>query len=210
MTYYPVFLNLKGKKAVIVGGGRVAERKVLVLLRAGADVTVVSPSLTGRLLKEQAKKTIRHVPRGFRRDDLKGAFLAIAATDSPEINRQVAQRAPALVNVVDVPLECNFIAPSIIKRGDLTVAISTGGISPALAKTVRKELEMIYGPEFSGYLKFLKGIRVKALAEISHKGRRERFLKSLASQKTLDILRSKGLDEVKKTVLRKLQGLKPS
>jgi len=210
VTYYPVFLNLKGKKAVIVGGGRVAERKVLVLLRAGADVTVVSPSLTGRLLKEQAKKTIRHVPRGFRRDDLKGAFLAIAATDSPEINRQVAQRAPALVNVVDVPLECNFIAPSIIKRGDLTVAISTGGISPALAKTVRKELEMIYGPEFSGYLKFLKGIRVKALEEISHKGRRERFLKSLASQKTLDILRSKGLDEVKKTVLRKLQGLKPS
>jgi precorrin-2 dehydrogenase/sirohydrochlorin ferrochelatase len=179
-----------------------------VLLKAGADITVISPSLTGRLLKERSQKKIRHIHRGFRQHDLKGAFLAIAATDSAEINREVALRAPVLVNVVDVPSECNFIAPSVITRGDLTIAISTGGSSPALAKTMRKELGRIYGAEVSGYLKFLKRMRTKALSEISHKGKRESFLKGLASANMLKTLRVKGLDEVKKVVLLKFRRLK--
>jgi precorrin-2 dehydrogenase/sirohydrochlorin ferrochelatase len=208
VKYYPVFLDLKGRKAVVVGGGKVAERKVLVLLKAGADITVISPSLTWRLLKERSQKKIRHIHRGFRQNDLKGAFLSIAATDSAEINREVAFRAPALVNVVDVPSECNFIAPSVITRGDLTIAISTGGSSPALAKTMRKELEGIYGAEVSGYLKFLKRMRTKALSEISHKGKRESFLKGLASENMLKTLRVKGLDEVKKTLSTRFETFK--
>lgn len=208
MKYYPVFLDLKGRKAVVVGGGKVAERKVLALLKAGADITVISPSITARLLKERSKKTIRHIPRGFERNDLQGAFLVIAATNSPEVNREVAVRSPALVNVVDVPSECNFIAPSVITRGYLTIAISTGGISPAFAKTVRRELEKIYGREVSGYLEFLKGMRAKALSEISHKGKKECFLKSLASYDILNTLRSKGLKEVKKAVLTRFHKVK--
>lgn len=208
MKYYPVFLDLSGRKAVIVGGGKVAERKVLALLNASADITVISPSLTGRLLKERSHKTIRHIARGFEQNDLKGAFLVIAATDSSEINREVARKAPGLVNVVDVPQECNFIAPSVITRGDLTIAVSTGGVSPALAKTVRRELEKIYGPEISAYLKFLKGMRAKALAEISHKGTRANFLKSLASENILKTLRSKGFSELRKTVLTRFHQLK--
>jgi precorrin-2 dehydrogenase/sirohydrochlorin ferrochelatase len=208
VNYYPVFLDLKGRKVVVVGGGKVAERKVLVLLKTGADVTVISPSITRRLQRERVKKTLRHIPRDFARNDLKGAFLAIAATDSSEINREAAVRAPVLVNVVDVPSECNFITPSVITRGDLTIAISTGGTSPALAKTVRKELERIYGKGVEEYLKFLRGIRTRALSEIGHKGKREKFLKSLASENILNTLRTKGLHEVKKVVSLKFDKLR--
>ena len=205
MNYYPIFLNLKGKKAVVVGGGRVAERKILSLIKAGASVTVVSPSLTKRLLRVRSQKKIRHLPRRFRGNDLREAFLVVSATDSFATNREVAANAPALVNVVDVPSECNFIAPSVLKRGPLVIAISTSGVSPALSKTLRKELEGLYGSEFSAYLKFLKRVRVKALIEIGHRKRRETFLKSLASQKILLTLREKGIDAVKKVVTERLK-----
>ena len=200
MNYYPVFLNLKGKKAVVIGGGRVAERKILLLVKADAVITVISPQLTGRLLKEKEKKRIRHISRSYKINDLKGAFIVIAATDSPEINSRVAKDAPALVNVVDVPSQCNFIAPSVVKRGPLTIAISTGGISPALSKTIRRELEKLYGPMFSEYLKFVKKLREKAMVEIKDKKQREKFLKSLASEKVLKTLRAKGFEGVEKIV----------
>ncbi len=200
MNYYPVFLKLKGKKAVVVGGGKVAERKILSLIKASADITVISPHLTGRLLKEKERKRIRHISRSFRMNDLKGAFLVIAATDSPEINSRVAKDAPALVNVVDVPSQCNFIAPSVVKRGALTLAISTSGISPALSKAIRKELERLYGPEFSDYLNFVKKLREKAMVGIKDKKKREKFLKGLASEKILKTLREKGFEGVEKIV----------
>lgn len=207
VNYYPVFLNLEDKKTIVVGGGEVAERKVLSLLKSRADITVVSPSLTKRLSREKSLKTIRHLSRNYMKGDLKGAFLVIAATDSAEINKRVARDSPALVNVVDVPSECNFIAPSLLKRGPLIVAISTGGASPAFARTIRKELQQLYGPEFSGYLAFIKRIRAKALSEITEKDRRERFLKGLASKKILDTLRVKGLNDLKKSVKKKFQKL---
>ena len=201
MNYYPAFLNLEGKKSVIVGGGKIAERKALSLIKAGAEVTVVSPLLTKRLQKEKEAKRIRHISRTFRTGDLKDSFLVIAATDSPEVNSKVADEAPGLLNVVDVPWECNFIAPSIVKRGPLVFAISTGGTSPAFAKAVRKELEKLYGRVFSDYLGFVKTLRSRAMQEIADKPAREKFLKSLASGEVLDTLRTKGLDPVKKSVM---------
>lgn len=207
MDYYPVFLNLDGKKVVVVGGGKVAERKVVSLVAAGADVTVVSPSLTRRLRKTLSEGRIRYISRIYRKNDVKGAFLVIAATDSPDTNRKVSKDAPALVNVVDVPAECNFIAPSVVRRGQLLIAISTGGVSPAFSKALRKELQVFYGPEFSGYLKFVKGIRVKAMAAISQKDRRERFLKGLASEEILVALRTKGVEAVKKIVTGRFEKL---
>jgi precorrin-2 dehydrogenase/sirohydrochlorin ferrochelatase len=207
VDYYPVFLNLNGRKAVVVGGGKVARRKVGSLLAAGADVTVISPSLTAELRKTFSGGRIRYIPREYRKNDLKGAFLVVAATDSPEINRQVSKDAPALVNVVDVPAECNFIAPSVVRRGQLLIAISTGGASPAFSRAIREELEKSYGPGFSEYLKFVKKIRAKAMAVIPPGNKRERFLKGLASKEILAMLRNRGVEAAKKIVLARLAKL---
>lgn len=193
MNYYPAFLDISGKKVVVVGGGAIAERKVLALMKAGAVVTVVSPVLTPRLSREKEKKTIRHIGRGYRKGDLKGSFLVIAATDTPAVNSRVARDAPSPVNVVDVPKECTFIAPSVVRRGPLTIAISTGGKSPAFAGTLRRELERIYGPEVGGYLTFMGTVRKKALAVVCDRKRRERLLKDLASEQVLHLLHTKGL-----------------
>lgn len=210
MDYYPVFLDLSGKKAVVVGGGKIAERKVASLIAAGADVTVISPSLTTGLRKTLSEGRIRYISRLYRKNDVKRAFLVIAATDSPDTNRSVSKDAPALVNVVDVPAECNFIAPSVVKRGQLLIAISTGGASPAFSKALRKELQALYGPEFSGYLKFVKEIRAKAMAAIPQGRGRERFLRGLASEEILSMLRTKGVDAVKKMVLGRLRRMLPA
>ena len=201
MNYYPAFLNLQGKKAVVVGGGKVAERKVLTLILAGADVTVISPLLTRRLQKEKEARHIRHIPRTYRKGDLKDSFMVIAATDSPGVNTRVAGDAPGLLNVVDVPSECNFIAPSVVERGPLIFAISTGGTSPAFAKALRKEIEKLYGKVFSDYLGFVKTLRCRAMKEIADKTEREKFLKGLAAGDILDALRRKGLNTVKKSVM---------
>ena len=207
MNYYPAFLNLEGKKAVVIGGGAVAERKVLTLIRAGADVTVVSPRLTKRLLLEKKAHRIQHIPRSYRQGDLKDSFLTIAATDSPEVNTRIAGDAPCLLNVVDVPSACNFIAPSVLQRGALVFAISTGGTSPAFAKAVRKEIEQLYGMVFSAYLAFVKTLRPRAMQEIADKRAREAFLKGLASEDMLVMLRMKGLDTVKRVVMARFRKL---
>ncbi|HYQ47934.1 MAG TPA: bifunctional precorrin-2 dehydrogenase/sirohydrochlorin ferrochelatase [Thermodesulfovibrionales bacterium] len=197
MNYYPAFLNISGKKAVIVGGGSIAERKAITLIRTGAKVTVISPTLTARLSREKKKNTIRHIARRYRKGDLKGSFLVIAATDTPAVNSKVAREAPSLVNVVDVPGECTFIAPSIVRRGPLTMAISTAGKSPAFARTLRRELERTYGPALGAYLEYMGRLRKEALAGICDRKKRERFLKDLASDRVLRLLRTKGLTYVK-------------
>jgi len=199
--YYPAFLNLKGKRAVVIGGGKVAERKVLSLFRAGADVTVISPEITERMKKEKLNGRIKHIQRLYRKGDLKKAFLVIATTDSQEMNRKVSHDAPCLVNVVDAPALCSFIVPSVVKRGPLTIAISTSGISPAFSRSLRKELEKLYGPEFAEYLEFLKKIRKKAIEEIKNRKKRSQFLKSLASEKMLKAVRKKRFREALKGLI---------
>lgn len=183
-VYYPVFLNLTGKKCLVVGGGRIAERKCISLIKAGAKVTVVSPELTARLEAYQKKGLINHLARSYRSSDLKAAFIVIAATSSEEANARVFSDAAAsatdkLLNVADNPALCNFIVPSVVKRGLLTIAISTGGASPAIAKAIRKELRELYGPEFSRYLMKVNKVRAKALVEMPDKEERARYLRGL-------------------------------
>jgi len=206
--YYPVFLNLKGKKTIVIGAGKVAERKIRALLKAGADITVISPAITKRIEREKQKGRIRHIPRQYRKGDSNKAFLVIAATDSLEINKKVSENASFLVNVVDSPSLCNFIVPSVIKRGPLTIAVSTSGISPALSKSIRKELEKLYGPEFVGYLKLLEKTRKKAMKGIKGKKRRTEFLNNLASEKVISMLRQKGFKEIYGRVKKHLSILK--
>jgi precorrin-2 dehydrogenase / sirohydrochlorin ferrochelatase len=166
MKYFPIFLDLQQKNCVVVGGGRVAERKVLNLLRAGALITVISPQMSPALRRLEKKGKIQQRSRRFRSGDLKSAYLAIAATDNREINERVYYEASALripVNVVDDPSLCSFIAPAIISRGDILLAISTGGESPSLAKALRKKLEKEIGPEYIHLLKILGAVRKKIL-----------------------------------------------
>lgn len=200
-SYYPAFVNIRGKQCVVVGGGKVAERKVLSLLRSGAIIRLISPSITPRLAVERDMGNIEHINRDYISGDLKDAFLVIAATSDEKINRIVASEAPCLVNVVDVPELANFIVPSVFKRGLMTIAISTSGASPALARSVRIELEALYGVEMSKYLLFLKKIRKKILSEISCSKTRRQLLKVIASEKMLKILREKGYKEARDKVL---------
>ncbi|MFZ5908288.1 MAG: precorrin-2 dehydrogenase/sirohydrochlorin ferrochelatase family protein [Nitrospirota bacterium] len=190
--YYPVFLDLRDKKIIVVGGGKVAERKVCSLLKAGASVTVISPSITGRLRKEIGRGRVTHISRAYRKGDLKGAFLVVSATDSCLLNERVFREAPCPVNVVDTPHRCSFIVPSVVYRDPLTIAISTSGVSPAFAKTIRKDLERLFGPGFSRYLKSVRKLRAAAMSGIAEHGKREEFLKAIASEKILGILREEG------------------
>ncbi len=157
---------------------RVAERKILALLKTGADVTVISPEITKRIAGEKLKGRIKHISRQYRKGDVKNTFLVIAATDSQEINKKVSEDAPCLVNVVDTPSLCNFIVPSVMQRGPLTIAVSTSGISPALSKSIRQELERLYGPEFAEYLQLVEKIRKKAMKKSLIKSRERGSLKA--------------------------------
>ncbi len=142
--YYPVFLNLKGRLCVVIGGGEVAERKVQGLLDCGARVRLISPEMTPGLSDRAGRGDLEWLPREYREGDLKEAFLAIASTDRQPVNEAVAAEAArekVVLNVVDNTPLCTFIAPSVITRGDVTVAISTGGSSPALARKLRETLE---------------------------------------------------------------------
>ncbi len=160
--YYPVFLDLKGRLCVVVGGGPIAEGKVQGLLESGARVLVVAPDLTPALAELDRKGRFERRDRTYRLGDLKGAFLAIAATNDRRVHQRVAQEAKrrnVLLNVVDdVPL-CQFIAPSIARRGDLTVAVSTGGAAPVLAVRLRQQIEKLLRPEHARFLEIAATLR---------------------------------------------------
>ncbi len=145
--YFPAFLDLRGRRCLVVGGGPVGERKSRDLLAAGACVILVSPTVTPGLAALVAAGALMHRPRAFRRGDARGCALVIAATGRQDVDDVVAVAARqhrALVNVVDRPLRCDFIVPSVLRRGNLQVAVSTGGRSPALAREIRRALEPLF------------------------------------------------------------------
>jgi precorrin-2 dehydrogenase len=168
--YYPMMVDLTGKRCLVVGGGSVAERKVALLLEFGGAVEVVSPEVTARLTALAEAGRIRLRRRSVRIADMTGAFLVVAATDDPQVNSQVGERARVgggLVNVVDDPDACSFLVPSVVRRGDLTIAISTAGGSPALAKKLRQRLEQTIGPEYEEFLAALRELRERAQRSIT-------------------------------------------
>ena len=167
MRYYPVNLDLTRRRCVVIGGGEVAERKVARLLECGARVTVVGRAITPALAERKAAGQLEHIEKDYEAGVLDGAFLVIGATDRDEVNGRISKDALArglLVNIVDDPERCNFILPSLVRQGDLSIAVSTGGKSPALAKTLRKELERQYGPEYRTLIDILGALRQKILA----------------------------------------------
>ena len=162
MAYYPVFLEMKDRPCVVVGGGAVAERKVEGLLAGGAQIAVISPKLTPALIALRDEGRLRHIARSYREGDLEGFDLAVVATDDGAVNADVARegrRRRVWVNAVDDPANCDFILPSVVRRGDVVIAVSTGGASPALARHLREELEAFLSEDYASLAELLEEVR---------------------------------------------------
>ena len=206
-TYFPVFLDVRRKKCVVIGGGQVAFRKIRTLLDCGASVTVISPVLHPNLSELADKKSIQVIRRSFRIGDLKGAFIVIAATDTKETNHRVAKEADrggALVNVVDDPEASDFIVPSLLRRGNLSIAISTGGMSPALAKKIRTRLEEFFGKEHALLVSLVEEVR----STLRRKGIRinaERWQDALDLDLLTHLLRAGHEDKAKAVLMKRLK-----
>jgi precorrin-2 dehydrogenase/sirohydrochlorin ferrochelatase len=203
LKYYPVFWNITGKKCVVVGGGEVAERKVKRLLECGAKVFVISSRLTPELARLNEKNMISHVAKEYSVEQIYGAALVIGATDDEKTNTAIASDARnkgILVNIVDDPQKCDFILPSLVERGDLTIAISTGGKSPALARYLREEFETAYGEEYRILLDILGSLRAK-MTKKTKVG--QAWFNSLIAADILDIIRQKKWRKVKEIIKKK-------
>ena len=203
MPYYPVFLDLNNQKVLVVGGGDVAERKIRTLLIYGCRISIISPHLTRHLKQLVAKKRIHHLPYESLGTVMDDAFMVIAATDDQEVNTQIASQAKEkglLVNAVDQPGDCNFIMPSIVKRGDLQIAISTAGKSPALAKKLRKDMESIVGPEYDSFLELLGMIRKKLLSKGQPSSRNKTIFQKLVGSNLLELIKKGDRNEIRDTL----------
>lgn len=207
MRYHPLFVELTGRRVVVAGGGRVAERKVRQLLDCRARVTVISPTLTSRLQLWHRKGMIRWRPRRYRRCDLQGAWLAISATDQPAVNRHIAadgRRRKIWTNVVDDPKRSSVIAPAWFRRGALVVAFSTGGASPALAQQLRRRLTKEVGKDYAAYVALLARLRRRIHRQVSDPVERQRLMRRLVRANLLPLIQSGRQVELTRRVARLL------
>lgn len=205
MKYYPVFWDITGKKCIVIGGGDVAARKVSRLLECGAKVCVVAPKLAPELTRLKEDRLIEHVSDAYAREQLYGAALVIGATDDEETNAAISRDAKARgipVNIVDDPQKCDFILPSLVERGDLTIACGTGGASPALARHLREELENVYGEEYATLISILGKLRSRME---KNAGLGKLWFDGLMKAGLLDAIREKNRNRVK-TIVREITG----
>lgn len=167
MRYYPILLDLKNIPCLVIGGGQVGERKVKTLQACDAKVFLISRELTPYLEEEVRQARIQLLGPAYQTENLAGKFLVIGATDDPVLNGKIgrdARESGILCNIVDEPKECNFILPSLVSRGDLTIAVSTAGKSPALAKKIRQDLEEMFPEIYGLYLEMIGQIRTLILS----------------------------------------------
>jgi precorrin-2 dehydrogenase / sirohydrochlorin ferrochelatase len=202
-TYYPVFLNLAERRCVVIGGGSIAEGKVKGLLETEAYVIVISPELTPELKKLAAEEKILHIERGYEPGDVRGAFLAISATDNRAVNEQVWQEAEetgVLINTVDDTPHCNFIAGSIVRQGALTIAISTSGSAPALAVRLKEKMAREFGPEYAEFLELMEKLREPLAARYPDFVERRTRWYALVDSDILEHLRAGRVDLAQKRI----------
>ncbi|MBI1884043.1 MAG: bifunctional precorrin-2 dehydrogenase/sirohydrochlorin ferrochelatase [Chlamydiae bacterium] len=191
--YYPIFLDLKGKDCVIFGGGEIAYRKTKSLIDCGARVSVYAPEAISEIEVLAHDGRIIFEKKQYEPDDLVGAFLVIASTNQGDVNAAIsreAQERGLLVNVVDDPEFCNFIAPSILRRGKLVIAVSTEGTSPAMAKKIREDLERNFGPEYEIFLEVMDASRKKIQERLPDEAARKAFFTDLIHSDYLERTRS--------------------
>jgi len=203
MPYYPIFLDLNNENVVVVGGGEVAERKIKNLLMYGCTIYISSPHLTPHLEQLVATKKIHHIPYESLDAHMDDTFMVIAATDDTKVNSKIASQAKnhgLLINTVDQPKDCNFIMPSIMKRGNLQIAISTAGKSPALAKKIRKNLESTFPPEYDSFVELLGIIRTKLLSQDQPSSKNKIIFQQLVDSNLLEMITHKNWDGIRATL----------
>ena len=205
MQTYPVgLINLAGRRTLVIGGGNVALRKAKGLLNAGACLTLISPDIIPELETLSHTGALSLKQRPYRQGDLNGAFLVIAATNDPRVNQEIwaeAQREGCLINVVDDPAHCNFIIPAQVRHGDFSIAISTGGTSPALARRLRERLEAQFGPEY-GHLTALLGELRPLLMENYPPGQvRLNAALRLVDSDLIEVIAHSGVDQARSDAL---------
>lgn len=204
MRYYPVNLDIQNQKCLVVGGGAVGTRKVMTLLDCGALVTVVSPDITDVLLELANDGSIVLKKRPYQTSDLEGMFLVIGTTNNAKLNRQIsndARRLKILCNIADCPKACNFMLPSIVKRGDLVIAISTSGKSPALAKRLRKDLEKEFGEEYADFLRLMGAIREKLLRKKHEPEAHKHIFEQLINRGLVEMIRDRKKEDINSLLL---------
>jgi precorrin-2 dehydrogenase/sirohydrochlorin ferrochelatase len=185
LSVFPLFVDLKGKLCVVVGGGKVAARKVETLLRFEPDLCIIAPEVDSYIETLEKQGLIKIKRKDYCREDLEGAFLVIAATSSDEVNKCVFENAKERnlsVNVVDDPDKCSFIFPSVVKRGDLVIGISTSGTYPALTKKIRKLTEELFNEDYSEILDMLADFRVRVRNSNLNRQEREAILKKVVEE----------------------------
>ena len=204
MRYYPVNLDIQNRKCLVVGGGSVSTRKVMTLLECGAIITVVSPDVSEELLELAKKKMIELKKRHYEASDINGIFLVIGATDNEELNWQINKDAELqykLCNIADRPEACNFILPSIVNRGNLVIAVSTSGKSPAFAKKMRQDLEKQFGEEYDEFLQLMGAIRKKALSEKHEPEAHKHLFEQLINRGLVDMVRNHDEEKINSLLL---------
>jgi precorrin-2 dehydrogenase/sirohydrochlorin ferrochelatase len=209
VRYYPINLNLEGKKCVVIGGGKVAQRKVKRLLDCGANVKLISPKLTPTLRVLTKNNKIEFKNRWFSLRDISNVFLVICASNNRRVNSLVSsycRKKGILVNVVDSPKECNFILPSVVRRGNLTISISTDGISPALTKEIRQNLEKRFGIEYAKFLRIMQKMRPEAIRKIKGLKSRKAFFSRAIRSDIFNLLKKNKEKQVRQKLERILQG----
>lgn len=193
--FYPIVLRLRGRRVLVVGGGKVGARKAAGLLEAGAHVVVVSPRFAPAFARLVDTAALTLIERPYKVEDLAGMALVVAATDDREVNAQIrddARRAGVLVSVVDDPRASDFIVPAVVRRGDLLVAISTGGRSPGLAGQLRRELDLLVPQDWEVLVRLLGVARARVQTAVENPARRQELMKQLITVDILSTLRNAG------------------
>jgi precorrin-2 dehydrogenase/sirohydrochlorin ferrochelatase len=202
---YPICLvGLESRRAVVIGGGRVAARKAQALLEAGASILCISPEFCDEFRALEENPRLEMIARPYRSGDLAEAFIVIAATDDPQVNQAVwgeALRWGCLVNVVDDPQHSNFILPAVVQRGELKIAVTTGGASPALARRLRERLESLFGPEYGELAQLMAELRPELQARFTPGELRLRAALSLVDSDLLEIIRRDGMEAARRWAL---------
>jgi precorrin-2 dehydrogenase/sirohydrochlorin ferrochelatase len=198
--YLPLFLDLAGRRCLVVGGGRIAEGRTRLLAAHGAVLRVVAPEISDALSEMAADGRVDDVRlHAFAPDDLDGVFLALAATNDRDVNAKIAETARGrgiLCNVADDPQSCDVHIPALVRRGDLTVAISTGGASPAVTASVRRRLEDVFGPEWGALLSMLGDLREPTKQRYPQPALRATAVRALLDDgRVLELLRAGKVDE---------------
>jgi precorrin-2 dehydrogenase/sirohydrochlorin ferrochelatase len=202
--YFPIALNISGRKCVVVGGGAVAARRIASLLDADASVSVVSPTITPEIQQWVDEGHVLHEAMAYNIEKLNGALLVIAATNDPSVNAAITRDAQAmgiLVNNAETSERGDFVIPSVVRQGDLLLMVTTGGASPSLTVKIREELEGQFGPEYEAYLNLLREAREEILKQDNSRSRAKHLLKSLVEDESiLTLIREGRAEEAREKV----------